>query len=94
MQDQSSYSSDFLSSSQELLDKFWPRICNTTENIITGVICTLTIVKLNLDLAQYSTICNFLGIRLSPVYYHLKHSLGITGFQGFKRSAHLKNEIL
>jgi len=96
VQNEFNFTPRFFNTSMVLLNKFWPHISHTKEKVIAGVLSILTMIKLNITSVQYNhnLICKFLGIQSSSIHYHLKHSIGISGFQGFKNSAHLLKGML
>ena len=89
---------EFIQVSDSLLKKLWNRLANTTDSIIAGVICILTMVKLNVNSVCYNTVCKKLGIRMSSVFYQVKHSIlsseTAENFAGFRRSPNLLKPLL
>ncbi len=92
------FGSEFLQASDSLLRKFWSDISNTTENVLSGVICVLTMIKLDIHSVSYNKVCNFLSIESSTVNYQVKHKIlkpfHIKGFNGFKKSPELLLPLL
>ncbi len=82
--------SEFVQVSGFLLEKFWFSINNTTDNILTGVVSVLTLIKLGIKSVDYSEIGKYLDIESSTLYYQVKNKilkpLGINGFRGFKKT--------
>ena len=64
---------EFIQVSDSLLRKLWNRLTNTTDSIIAGVVCILTMIKLDVNSVSYNTVCKKLGIRMSSVFYQVKH---------------------
>jgi len=89
---------EFIQVSDSLLRKFWNRLINTTDSNIAGIICVLTMVKLDVNSVNYSMICKKLGIQMSSVFYQVKHSIlsseTAEKFTGFKRSPNLLKPLL
>jgi len=89
---------EFIQVSDSLLRNLWNRLINTTDSIIAGIICVLTMVKLDVNSVNYSTICKKLGIQMSSVFYQVKHSIlsseTAEKFTGFKRSRDLLKPLL
>ena len=48
---------EFIQVSEFLLRKFGNRLMNTTDNIIAGIVCILTMVKLDVNLVRHNAIC-------------------------------------
>lgn len=91
-------SSQFLFISDTLLERLWPLICNTREEIIAGVISILAIIKLNIQSVNYIDLCSELGIGMSSVFYNVKNKIlapqQIEGFTGFRSSPSVLLPIL
>ena len=76
--------SEFLPTALELLDIFWLKIRNTTEDIITSFICILTMIKLNIVSISYNTLCTFIGVRLGSLYNNMRTTFQFTDFKGIQ----------
>ena len=91
-------SPQFLYVSDILLERLWPLICNTREEIIAGVISILTIIKLSIQSVNYIDLCSELGIGMSSVFYNVKNKIlapqQIEGFTGFRSSTSVLLPIL
>ena len=89
---------EFIQVSDSLLRKLWNRLTNTTDSNIAGVVCILTMIKLDVNSVSYNAICKKLGIRMSSVFYQVKHSIlsseTAEKFTGFKRSPNLLKPLL
>jgi len=89
---------EFIQVSDSLLRNLWNRLTNTTDSNIAGIICVLTMVKLDVNSVSYNTVCKKLGIRMSSVFYQVKHSIlsseTAEKFTGFKRSRSLLTPLL
>jgi len=89
---------EFIQVSDSLLRKLWNRLTNTTDSIIAGVVCILTMIKLDVNSVSYNMVCKKLGIRMSSVFYQVKHSIlsseTAEKFTGFKRSPNLLKPLL
>ena len=66
--------------------------------IIASVVCILTMIKLNITHIKYADVCRKTGISISSVFYQVKYNiferLNIGGFQGFKTSRNLVEDLL
>lgn len=92
------FDKEFIQVSDSLLKKLWNRLTNTTDSIIAGVVCILTMIKLDINSVSYNMACKKLGIRMSSVFYQVKHSIlsseTAEKFIGFKRSPNLLEPLL
>lgn len=93
------FNSSFYQESIQLLNRFWPLIRNTKEEIIAAVICIFTMIKLNIRTPKYLTICKKLGITMSSTIYQVKHNIfgklnNKNQFHGFKKSQALIEDLL
>ncbi len=88
----------FIHVSDSLLRKFGNRLMNTTDTIIAGVVCILTMIKLDVNSVRHNMVCKKLGIQMSSVFYQVKHSIlsseTAEKFTGFKRSRNLLKPLL
>lgn len=89
---------EFIQVSDSLLRNLWNRLINTTDSIIAGIICVLTMVKLDVNSVNYSMVCRKLGIQMSSVFYQVKRSIlsseTAEKFTGFKRSRDILKPLL
>ena len=88
----------FSSASKAIFQKFGYLIMNTKPKITAGVICILTLLKLNIQTVKLLEICNILEFEISSALYQVKNSIlkrmGVEGFQGFKKIPHLIQSLL
>ncbi len=93
-----SFNSQFTEISECLLEKLWVFIKDTKEEIIAGVICILTMIKLPVHNVKYDIICKKLGVKFgtitNQVKYNLCKSFKIEGFKGFRRTSYLLKPVL
>lgn len=84
------FKKNFIDTSCKILDKVWPYVSNTKEEVIAGVVCTLTMIYMSIDNIPISQVCNSLRIEMSAVSYQVKNNiftnLGVLDFKGLKRS--------
>ncbi len=92
------FDNEFIQVSDSLLRKLWNRLINTTDSIIAGVVCILAMIKLDVNSVSYNAICKKLGIRMSSVFYQVKHNIlsseTAQKFTGFNRSPNLLKSFL
>ena len=88
----------FIANSKAIMERFWPYLNNTTENVIAGTVCVLTIIAMDIKGYYYSQICKSIGIAPSTVIYQIKNNLfkrfHITGFQSVAKSRDLIKELI
>ena len=81
-----------------ILDKYGHYLMHTKPEITAGVVCILSLLKLRIKSVTMSTICRSLGFQMSAALYQVKNNIlkrmGIKGFQGFKKTAHLIEPLL
>ena len=89
---------EFMENSKAILEKFWPYIRNTKENVIAGTVCVLTIIAMDIKEYNYSQICASIGIAQSTVIYQIKNNLfkrlRITGFETISKSNKLIKDLI
>ena len=78
---------------KKILFKLWEGIKNTTDNIIAGLISSITVLCSYKDKIRVSAICDRLGIRMSTIQHQVKKRIfeefKIEGFASLVRSADL-----
>ena len=81
-----------------IMDKFWSYISNTTENVIVGTVCVLTILAMDIQKYSYSQICESIGIAPSTVIYQIRNKLfkrlHIAGFQSVLKSREMIKDLI
>ena len=89
---------EFVINSKAIMEKLWPFIYNTTENIIAGTVCVLTVIAMDIKKHNYPQICNNIGIAPSSVIYQIKNKLfkrlHISGFQSVEKSREMIKELI
>ncbi len=89
---------EFMNNSKAILEKFWPYISNTTEDVAAGTVCVLTMIGMDIKKYKYSQICGYIGITQSAVIYQIKNKiferLHISGFQSIKKSKLLIKDLI
>lgn len=80
----------FEETTKKLLKAFFPLFTNTKDNIIAGLIFTLSFVVLNRELSTLSGVFEALGTDTTRAYYHITRKIfepnGLGDFKGFKDS--------
>lgn len=89
---------EFITNSEAIMEKFWPYIHNTTENVIAGTVCVLTIIAMDITEYYYTEICKSIGIAPSAVIYQIRTNLfrrlHISGFQSVAKSREMIRELI
>jgi len=92
------FNNDFIKIANIILLKFWPFIKNTKDDVIAGVVTTLTITAKNINSVSISSICDKIGIKMSTINYQVKnHIFGkkrISGFKSLVNSSKLIKEVI
>ncbi len=80
------------------MEKLWSYISNTTEDVIAGTVCVLTVIAMDLNEYNYSQICKNIGIAPSTVIYQIRNKLfkrlHISGFQSVVKSREMIKELI
>ncbi len=58
--------------SKRILDKFWSRIKNTTDNVVAGLVCSIALLTSYKGPVNISSICNRLDIKMSTIQLQVK----------------------
>ncbi|MHA1196168.1 MAG: TFIIB-type zinc ribbon-containing protein [Promethearchaeota archaeon] len=89
---------DFYFYSKVILIKFWEHLKNTTDDVIAGVVTSITSLCFFKNDVKINSICNLLGIRMSSIQCQVKKNIflkhGIPGFKSLVKSSDLLREIL
>lgn len=89
---------EFTINSKAIMEKLWSFIYNTTENIIAGTVCVLTLIAMDIKTCNYTQICENIGIAPSTVIYQIKNKLfkrfHISGFQSVEKSRELIKDLI
>jgi len=89
---------EFITNSKAIMEKFWPYISNTTENVIAGTVCVLTTIAMDIKGYHYSQICKSIGIAPSAVIYQIRNkifqTLHILGFQSVVKSREMIKDLV
>ncbi len=80
----------FEEKTKKLLKKFFPLFTNTKDNIIAGLIFTLSFVVLDRELSTLSSVFEALGTDITRAHYHINRKIflpnDLGGFKGFLKS--------
>ena len=57
------------------MNTFWKDIKLTTDDVIVGVICYLTLLKMNITSVSCAKMCKKAGIAMSAVQYQVKNKI-------------------
>ena len=89
---------EFSPNSKAIMEKLWSYISNTTEDVIAGTVCVLTVIAMDLNEYNYSQICKNIGIAPSTVIYQIRNKLfkrlHISGFQSVVKSREMIKELI
>ncbi len=92
------FEKDFMILANIILQKFWPYIKNTKDDVIAGVISTLAVIVKDISSVSISRICDKIGIKMSTINYQVKnHIFGkkkIAGFRSLINSSNLIKELV
>jgi len=88
----------FFYQSKKVLDMLWEIVKNTKDNVIAGVVTSISALCLPGKLVTVSEICNRLNIRMSTIHKQVERKifekLRIPGFVSLVKSAHLLKEVM
>ncbi|KKL82503.1 hypothetical protein LCGC14_1984120 [marine sediment metagenome] len=92
------FSEEFGRTSEAILDKFWMLLGSTTESVVAGTVCILTMIVMDIKNHPISEICDSLGFTQSAVNYQIKNKifekLHIPGFKTITSSRELIKELI
>jgi transcription initiation factor TFIIIB Brf1 subunit/transcription initiation factor TFIIB len=81
-----------------ILNKMWGVIKNTTDDVVAGLVSSITILCNYRDEVTVSSICDMLGIRMSSIQSQVKRRifdrLQIIGFQSLVKSSDLLRNVM
>ena len=82
--------SNFWDTTKKMFRTFLPLFKNTKDNIVAGLIITLSFVVLDYELRAISTIFEALGTSVTRAHYHIERKIFLPNhlgsFKGFARS--------
>ncbi len=88
----------FFYQAKTILYRFWDTIKNTTDDVIAGLVSSITLLCIYKGNATVSSICNVLGIKMSTIQAQVKRRIfeyfHISGFTTLKKSAALLREVM
>jgi len=92
------FDKDFIILANVILQKFWPHIKNTKDDVIAGVISALVVIVKEIRSVSISRICDKIGIKMSTINYQVKnHIFGKkknAGFRSLINSSNLIRDIV
>ncbi len=92
------FSEEFGVTSKAILDKFWMLLSSTTESVVAGTVCILTMIAMDIKDHSMAKICNNLGFAQSAVNYQIKNKifekLHIPGYKTITSSRELIKELI
>ena len=62
----------FYYQSKKILYKLWENIKNTTDNVIAGVVASISILCSYKEKVTINSLCNMLGIKMSTIHFQIK----------------------
>ncbi|MFX1356705.1 MAG: hypothetical protein ACFFA8_05410 [Promethearchaeota archaeon] len=88
----------FYYQSKKILYKLWDTIKGTTDNVIGGLVCSISALCLdNVDI-KVSAICNQLNIRMSTIQCQVEKKIfehyNVSGFESLIKSSHLLRKVM
>jgi len=90
--------SEFRFLSKKILFKLWEGIKNTTDNVVAGLVSSISILCSYRGQVSVSSICNRLGIKMSTIQAQVKKKLferfRVQGFVSLVRSADLLKDVM
>ncbi|MFW9782519.1 MAG: hypothetical protein ACFFFB_09580, partial [Candidatus Heimdallarchaeota archaeon] len=88
----------FYYQSKKILDKLWEMIKNTKDNVIAGVVTSISALCLPDKLISVSEICRKLNIRMSTIHKQVERKIferfRVPGFVSLVKSAELLKEVM
>lgn len=89
---------EFYFFSKKILHKLWDLIKHTTEDVIAGLVCSITTLCAYRDKLKVNEICRTLGIQMSTIQFQVKkrifETFNIPRFQSLVRSADLLRTVI
>ena len=88
----------FFYQSKKILHKLWEQIKNTKDDVIAGLVTSISALCSYKCVVKISSICKRLGIRMSTIQFQVKRrifeQLNIDGFVSLVRSSDLLKEVM
>jgi transcription initiation factor TFIIIB Brf1 subunit/transcription initiation factor TFIIB len=89
---------DFFDLARKILKKLWLSIKGTTDNVVAGLVCSISSLCSHRDEVTVSAICTRLGIRMSTIQAQVKKKIiqrfRVKGFVSLVRSSDLLVKIM
>jgi len=88
----------FYYQSKKILYKLWDTIKGTTDNVIAGLVTSISALCLDTIDIKVSTICNQLNIRMSTIQCQVEKKIfehyNVSGFESLIKSSHLLRKVM
>ena len=88
----------FFYQSKKIMHKLWEQIKNTKDDVIAGLVTSISVLCSYKEVVNVSSICDRLGIRMSTIKFQVKkrifEQLQIDGFVSLVRSSDLIKEVM
>ncbi len=88
----------FFYQSKKIMHKLWEQIKNTKDDVIAGLVTSISALCSYNEVVNIFSICNRLGIRMSTIQFQVKRrifeQLNIDGFVSLVRSSDLLKEVM
>ncbi len=88
----------FFYQSKKILSKFYENIKNTKDDIIVGLVCSITLLCTRNNKCRVSNLCDMLGIKMSAIQKQVERKVferfRVGGFRSLVKSANLLKKIM
>ncbi len=88
----------FFYQSKKIMHRLWEQIKNTKDDVIAGLVTSISALCSYNEVVNIFSICNRLGIRMSTIQFQVKRrifeQLNIDGFVSLVRSSNLLKEVM
>jgi hypothetical protein len=83
---------------EKIFDRLWHGIRNTTDNVVAGLVSSISLICSRIEEVTVSAICNRLGIRMSTIQAQVKKKIfkrfNVEGFVSLIKSSDLLIKII
>lgn len=88
----------FFYQSKKILSKFYENIKNTKDDIIVGLVCSITLLCTRNNTCRVSNLCDILGIQMSAIQKQVERKVfdrfRVGGFRSLVKSAGLLKKVM
>ena len=88
----------FFYQSKKILSKFYESIKNTKDDIIIGLVCSITLLCTRNNTCRVSNLCDMLGIKMSAIQKQVERKVferfRVEGFRSLVKSAGLLRKVM